>query len=249
MPAYAEQYLRLEERASTAEGHAEEYRTRAEENRWEQCRIVHEAIESGSYSQSSFAREVDRSPGHIRRQYEAFRLFGSRARRPSYAEAIAAADGSTAAQETDRKQLSHARQVLADPKMAKQVLDDPDIRRSLMSNDRIRRDLTRTAHEVDTHRAARVARKMRENAPGLEEAREYYDAFARILHARQDVNKALDLLRSLPPLEAGQREEMREAVRWLSTSLEWLNETLKARRTATLSDEIENYLADQGTAS
>lgn len=251
MPAYVDQYLRLEDRARDAEGHAEQYRARAEENRWEQCRIAHDAVESGEFSRRSFAEAVGRSEKHIRCQFHIWNQWGATraSQRPSYGDAYNDMAGDSTEAKTSRRDLSGARQVLADPRLARQVLDDPDVRRKLMSDDRIRRDLTRTVHEVDAHRAARVSRQRRESAPRLAEAREYYDALARLTHARQDVNKALDLLRGLPPLQADQRDEMRQVAGWLSTSLDWLHETLKARRTATLSDEIENYLADQGTAS
>jgi hypothetical protein len=245
MPAYVDQYLRLEDKATSEESHAEDYRARADQDRWEQCRIVHEAIDSGDYNQASFGREVGRHGTHIGRQYRAYEMFGQRARRPSYSEAIAAADGTTPEAETERKSLSHATRVMSDPKLAKQVLEDPDVRRKLMANDRIRSDLNRTSREIDAQRAARVARKQRQNAPDLAEAREYYDAMGRLVHARQDINKALDLLRGIPPLDNDQRDELRQVTGWIGTSLDWLNETLKARRTATLADEIETYLADQ----
>jgi Family of unknown function (DUF6192) len=242
---YVEQYKQLEQRAVDADDHAEQYKARAEKDRWEQCRIVHDAIESGDYSRGSFADAVGRSKAHIARQYTVWSRHGSRARRPAFHEAMAEAMGSTAEAETDRKQLSHARQVMADPSLARQVLADPSIQRKLMSNDRIRSDLNRTAREVDAHRAARVARQQREDAPRLTEAKEYYDALARLLHAKADVNKALDLLRGLPPLSEDQRKDLRETLGWLSTSVDWVYEAIKARRSATLSDEIESYLAEQ----
>jgi hypothetical protein len=245
LPAYVDQYRKLDKRAADAESHADDYRARAEDNRWDQCRIVHEAIESGEYSQRSFATEVGKGSTLIRRQYDAWYMYGHRVRRPSYTEAMAAVMGATPESENARKDIVKARSALRDPVLAKQVLDDAEIRRSLMSNDRVRRDLTRTAHEVDAQRAAKVARQTRESAPRHAEAREYYDAIARLTHARADVNKALDLLRGLPPLGADQREDVREILGWLSTSVEWTYEAIKARRTATLSDEIESYLEEQ----
>jgi len=245
LPNYVDQYVRLDKRAADAESHADEYKTRADQNRWEQCRIVHDAIESGEYNQSTFAAAVGKGRSTIQFQYSAWYSHGHRARRPSYTDAMAEARGGSTESENARTDVARARSALRDPKLAKRVLADEDIRRAVMSNDRVRRDLTRTAREVDAQRAAKVARQTRESAPKHAEAREYYEAIARLTHARQDANKALDLLRGLPPLDADQREDVREILGWLSTSVEWLYEAIKARRTATLSDEIESYLEAQ----
>lgn len=249
MPSYVDQYVRLDKRAADAEGHADQYRARADENRWEQCRIVYEAIESGEYSGASFGRAVGRNGSTINNQRWIWESYGHlhEGRRGRYSDRWAEALGQIPGTRHEANALSGARKVLADPKLAKQVLDDPSIRRAVMSNDRLRRDLTRTAHEVDAHRAAKVARQTRESAPRLAEAREYYEAISRLTHARADVNKALDLLRGLPPLSADEREDVREILGWLSTSVEWAYEAIKARRAATLSDEIESYLQEQTT--
>jgi|SRR5215472_468239 len=248
---YVDQYLRLEERATGAESRADEYRARAEENRWEQCRIVYEAVESGEYSRTAFARAVDKGSRAIDHQFNIWQAWGSHGarKRPRYADAYAQVRGDASSSDRyERNATEAARRVLADPKQARQVLEDPQIRRALMGNDKIRAGLSRTAREIDAQVAAKVDRRMRERHPGSVEMGEYLDAMGRVLHARQDVNKALDLLRGLPPMDADQRDQMRQIVGWLSTSIEWLHETLKARRNASLGDEIEAYLAEQGAS-
>lgn len=245
MSSYVEQYRRLEAQAGEADSRVEQYRARAEQNRWEQCRIAHEAIESGEFSRRSFAREVEKSDVHIGIQYQAWMRYGHRVRRPSYTEAMAEARGSDADSENVRVDLAKTRKVLNDPKLAREVLSDPDIARKLMADDRVRAGLSRTSREIDAHRAAKVSRQQRESAPKLAEAKEYYEALSRLTHARQDARHALDLLRGLPPLDPDRRAEVRQELDWLQASVDWLRETVKARRAATLSDEIESFLADQ----
>lgn len=123
---YVDTYLHLEDKASGAESKAEDYRKRAEYNRWEQCRIVHEAVDSGEYSRSSFARATGVSTTTIDRQYRIWNSYASvRSRPASYAEAWAMSIGSTQAAETDRKQLVNARAVLKNPDAARELLADP----------------------------------------------------------------------------------------------------------------------------
>jgi hypothetical protein len=247
MSSYVEQYRRLEEQAVDADSRVEQYQARAEQHRWEQCRIAHEAIESGEWSRRSFGDAVGRADTHIGRQWKMWERWGaSRAsHRPSYSDSYNEVTSDSSEAKTSRRDLSGARQVLSDRKLAREVLSDPDIARKLMADDHIRAGLSRTSREIDAHRAAKVSRQQRESAPKLAEAKEYYEALSRLTHARQDARQALDLLRGLPPLDPDRRTEVRQELDWLQASMDWLRETVKARRAATLSDEIESFLAEQ----
>lgn len=128
MPDYVRSYLQLEDRAAGAESKADEYRRRAEDNRWEQCRIASEAVVSGEFSQTSFAKAVGKSQQVVRRQCLNWANYGGYplADRPSYAASLA--DGDGVASETDRKQISNARTVLKDPALARELMADPTAR-------------------------------------------------------------------------------------------------------------------------
>lgn len=129
---YVDQYLRLDERASAAENKVEEYRTRAEENRWEQSRIAHEAVRDGGYTQAQFSQEVGKSTAEISRQVRVWDRYAqiSLATRPAFADAVASVMGmgTTVEAETDRKQISNARAVLRSPEAARELLADPVVR-------------------------------------------------------------------------------------------------------------------------
>ena len=129
--------------------------------------------------------------------------------------------------------------------LAKELLDDPRIRREIVRDDRVRRDLNVAEREIDAGRAATVARRQREDAPRLAEARELYDAKARIHRARSEINIAVEALRGLPALDADEREALRYDVELLEASVSWLSEFTKARRPVTLANEVEAFLADQ----
>jgi len=123
---YVEKYRRLEDRATGAESKVEEYRARAEADRWEQCRLAHGAVESGEFTRNSFARAVGKSGSTIGRQYDAYAAHGESASRPSYQEAMAQASGTTAAAESARIHMNHARYVLRDPAMTEQLIGGLD---------------------------------------------------------------------------------------------------------------------------
>lgn len=128
MPDFVRSYLQLEDRAAGAESKADEYRQRAEANRWEQCRIAYEAVESGDFSQTSFAKAVGVNQSTISRQYRIWGEYGSYAlaHRPAYASSLVDAGGVSA--QTDRKQISNARAVLKDPALARELMADPTAR-------------------------------------------------------------------------------------------------------------------------
>lgn len=86
MTDYVEQYRSLEAEASGHEKAAEAYRAKADEDRWEQCRIAHEAVESGGFSRRSFAKEVGKDPRTISVQFQMWDRWGGEAlpHRPTY---------------------------------------------------------------------------------------------------------------------------------------------------------------------
>ena len=128
---YVGRYKRLEDQASGAESKAEDYRRRASDVRWDQARIAFEAVESGAYNQKSFAKAVGTPGTTIWRQCNVWASYGDipLAKRPAYSDAVAMAEGTTQAAETDRKQVVNARAVLRDPALARElVLKDPEAR-------------------------------------------------------------------------------------------------------------------------
>lgn len=121
MADYVRSYLQLEDRAIGAESKSDEYR-------WEQCRVTHNAVESGAYTQTSFAKATGVGQSVISRQCRAFDRFYSQANRPAYRDAIARIDGATSAEaETDRKKLTTARTVFKDKALAEELLSDPEV--------------------------------------------------------------------------------------------------------------------------
>jgi hypothetical protein len=125
----------------------------------------------------------------------------------------------------------------------KEYLEDPAVRRQLVRDDNVRADWSRSAREEDARTAARVARQVREDAPRLVEAREFYEAQARILHARQDVRQAVELLAGLPPLSEVERDDLGRALELLVAGIDHLQAFTKARRSASLADEVHEFLA------
>jgi hypothetical protein len=130
-------------------------------------------------------------------------------------------------------------------KAAKELLTDPSVRRMVVRDTGARADWSRTEQEEDARNTARHHRHLREAAPGFMEWSEFVEVLSRLSHANQDLKKALELLRGLPPLSAEARAELKQDIDWLATKVDWLGEFTKARRAASLGDEIEAYLADQ----
>ena len=57
---------------------------------WDQCRVAHEAVASGEYTQKQFADEVGVSQGYIPKQTKAWRDYGAipAGMRPSYSDVM-----------------------------------------------------------------------------------------------------------------------------------------------------------------
>ena len=113
---YVEQYLRASEGEGRAEQKIEEYTQRVSENRWAQCRIAYEAITSGEYNRTSFAKAVDRSTTHIGRQVRLWEKHGKvMSGYEEYSDAYAKITGAVSAEaENKRTRESHARAALAE---------------------------------------------------------------------------------------------------------------------------------------
>jgi hypothetical protein len=245
---YVDQYLRLDERAETEETRAEEYKSKANEDRWEQCRIVHAAISEGGYTRRDFAEAVGRGASTISYQFRIWDKYGVHGgAQPRYADALAEMKGEpeAPADRTILRSMQQAKAIAKNPELALRLISDPLVARALMGNDHVRVKLMQTKHELDAQRAARVDRRQRERVPGFVEWGEQMEAENLLHRARRDINKALELLRGMPPLKAEARKSLSQEVEWLATSIEWLEETLKPQRSAGLSDEIEVFLAEQ----
>jgi hypothetical protein len=79
----------MEDRALAATAKVAQYQEQEDGNRWEQCRIAHEAIESGEHSRVSFGEAVGKSGQHIGHQVAVWAKWGeaSHGRRPPYPDA------------------------------------------------------------------------------------------------------------------------------------------------------------------
>jgi len=101
MSNYVATYRRLDDNAARAEA-------QADHDRWEQCRVAHEAVESGEYSRLTFGKAVNKSDREIGRQIKMWLDFGDRTPapdgdRPTYTEAYAAVQGRpTGAERTEQ---------------------------------------------------------------------------------------------------------------------------------------------------
>lgn len=127
----------------------------------------------------------------------------------------------------------------------KQHLADPAVLRKVIRDDRTAINWNRATLEKQKQTIARTKRNLREQAPGFAEFGEYLDASARIHHADRDLRDALELLRGLPSLPADARADLRQEIDQVAEKLELVREFTKARRSASLTDEIEEFLAGQ----
>lgn len=133
MNRYVEEYRKLDEHAGKLEEVAEDYRSRAEDDRWDQCRIAYEAVESGEFTKNSFAKSVERSHEHIRRQYLMWERYGVAPRGatlPGYWEAQAEIrNHSTGEDRTREIAREGVRRLPAEDKREtfKELARDPDV--------------------------------------------------------------------------------------------------------------------------
>jgi hypothetical protein len=94
MASAVEQYKKLDRRIHDGEAKLETLVTSVEHDKWEQCRIVHEAVTSGKYNRVSFAAEVGVSKSTVSYQFKLWETHGStREERLSYADAYSKVRG------------------------------------------------------------------------------------------------------------------------------------------------------------
>lgn len=127
---------------------------------------------------------------------------------------------------------------------AKELLSDPEVASEVVSDDRTRASIVRAEQQVDAERRATTSRRQREDSPGLHETSDFVTALGHIVHARSDVNKALDLLRDLPPIDSERRDELHDVLSLLEPGVEWLRRIANGEQQG-LVDEIERFLVSQ----
>ena len=149
--SYVESYIKLETSAVGAESKADEYRSRADTNRWEQCRIAHEAcpdigrgaaavhakLPPGKFRQRDFAKAVGASRSVISDQVRRWRQFGDvrPGARPTYSDACANG-GPTGAERTRVDNAAVTHKVLRDPKLIREVLT-PDVIDTILADPKL----------------------------------------------------------------------------------------------------------------
>jgi len=157
---YVADYRRLDDNAARAESQAEQYRQRADTDRWEQCCIAFEATRPGGYTQRAFAEAVGKSQGLIGSQARAWKRYESRAihDRPSYEEAMNAVSGDSTEQKIARSAATHIRRLAPEDKakLAAELLDDPDVEvaPSAIARQAARPDVARAIARDDEAREA-----------------------------------------------------------------------------------------------
>jgi hypothetical protein len=128
---YVGRYRRLDDKAAKAEGQAETYRQRADADRWEQCRIAHEALDSGEYTRTSFGKAVGKHQTTISRQAAIWERWGHAHAhdRPSYSDAWAEVTGDPVEARTARSAATHIRRMPATDKakLAAELLEDEEV--------------------------------------------------------------------------------------------------------------------------
>lgn len=127
-----EAYLALDAKATSAEDMITKYTAKAETNRWEQCRIVHEAVTSGEYSRRSFAEAAGKSSKTVELQYKIWHAHGAQpaSHRPTYTEAYAQAQNRpTGSERTAQMTAGNVRNLPAEDKakVARELLADPEV--------------------------------------------------------------------------------------------------------------------------
>lgn len=127
----------------------------------------------------------------------------------------------------------------------KNLLADPAVRAGVATDPTTRRNMSRAVDEHYTRQTSAAERRERERAGPLVETSEALRALGWLHQSRDRYRWALETLRGLPPLPEDLRTEFRNEIDLLETHLGWLREAVKARRSASLGDEIEEFLASQ----
>lgn len=179
MTNYVERYQSLEAKASGHEKAAEEYKRRAEEDRWEQCRIAHEAVESGGFSRRKFAEAVGKSQTTVSRQCRMWERWGESARtnRPTYWEAQAEIRNDSTGQDRTREiARAGVRNLPAEDKRQtfKELAADPDVADDV----RTRAEVTRSLTVASGRAEQQTERQQSQQSKGLRATTELMQAIA-----------------------------------------------------------------------
>lgn len=133
---YIENYRAADDAVKESESKVEQYTALVEDKKWERARIAFEAVESGGFSQSSFAREVGVNQSTISRQVKVWRTYAAPHNRPSsYTEAWATVenDNRPAAGSTERAKETVTRLPAAErAEVVKQAMADPEVAREVV---------------------------------------------------------------------------------------------------------------------
>lgn len=241
-----EAYLALDAKATSAEDMITKYQEKAETNRWEQCRIVHEAVTSGEYTQGAFAEAVGKHKSTIHRQARVWKTWGdvAPAQRPTYTEAYAEAQNRpTGAERTAQMTAGNvrnmpaadkakvARELLADPEVADEIEDDVvgHVASRPSTSAKARRKLDEIDPELDEQsrraadRAAESSRQGRKSQPMLQ-ALVVEGELAKLLRLHAEALESVKLLdvEALDQIETALRESLSEKTDKLVASAQLL---------------------------
>jgi len=128
---------------------------------------------------------------------------------------------------------------------ARLIEDRPDIARDLVDDPTTDMALIKARIEKEAEEREEHERNEFESSGGIADVHDYVRATVLVGTARHKLNQALKILHSLPPLPELQRNDLRQEIRWLESSVEWLKEVAKARRAASLGEEVEEFLSNQ----
>lgn len=165
---FVEEYRKLDEHAGRLEEVAEDYKSRAEDDRWEQCRIVFEAVDSGEFTRRAFAESVGKSEQTIGRQYRMWNDWGTihADSRPTYWEAQAEIRNHATGQERTKEIAREGIRRLSTQDKAdvvRELIEDEDVASAAVADRSVRGAFAR----AQTHIEKEVAERQRERMPGI----------------------------------------------------------------------------------
>lgn len=220
---YVDQYLKMDADASAAVERAEEYQRHAEANRWEMCRIVFEAVESGEFSRRAFAEAVGKSHGTINRQYSIWKEHGGQApiHRPRYTDAYnqVTGDDRPRAGSIERTKDTVTRlstQEKAD--LVSDLVEDQDVATAIASNPKARASLA-AAEARTTEDTQRTMRERHPDYAKVADASTVADAIYATSKFRSALRRAADALRDTD-ISADDRDGLRHAIQQVRDDLD-----------------------------
>jgi len=245
MTNYVADYRRLDDNAARDESQAEQYRKRADENRWEQCRIAYEATTEGGYSFKAFAEAVGVVGTTVSRQA---RMWAENAEaagahdRPSYAEAWRDVTGDQRTTADDTRGRARNLPATERAKLAAELLADKDVAEQVVTDKQARHNITRAADQHYQRQATERTERTERKAAG-DPTDQRVDALLQVNRLGEACERfsrdGNDALRHVGPLPDSERY-------WLTGSVERAETTVRAaRRYLELGDsEINTELAD-----